>query len=199
MPSSLTRFHSRALASWCHPTCVGFGTARSAITRRFSWRPSRAPSERRTSPSRHASALWGTDLPMPRPKRLHPLFHQEAALAFRMRLRSNSRVGYRNVGLLSIGCAFRPGLRCRLTPGGRTWPGKPWDSGVGDSHPDFRYSCPHNHSQALQRSFRAAFDAAWDALLPRIRDASTTSAGGLTPDHFRRGISRPVSCYALFK
>ena len=104
---------------------------------------------------------------MPRPKRLHPLFHQEAMLAFRMRLRSNSRVGYRNVGLLSIGCAFRPGLRCRLTPGGRTWPGKPWDSGVGDSHPDFRYSCPHNHSQALQRSFRAAFDAAWDALLPR--------------------------------
>ena len=43
MPSSLTRFHSRALASWCHPTCVGFGTARSTIARRFSWQPSRAP------------------------------------------------------------------------------------------------------------------------------------------------------------
>lgn len=157
------------------------------------------PRRGQTPPPRHASALWGTDLPMPRPKRLHPLFHQEAALAFRMRLRSNSRVGYRNVGLLSIGCAFRPGLRCRLTPGGRTWPGKPWDSGVGDSHPDFRYSCPHNHSQALQRSFRAAFNAAWDALLPNVKDVSTTSAGGLTPDHFRRGISRPVSCYALFK
>ena len=50
----------------------------------------------------------------------------------------------RNVGLLSIGYAFRPGLRCRLTPGGRTCPGKPWDSGDRNSHPVFRYSCPHN-------------------------------------------------------
>ena len=50
----------------------------------------------------------------------------------------------RNVGLVSIGYAFRPGLRCRLTPGGRTCPGKPWDSGGRDFHPAFRYSCPHN-------------------------------------------------------
>ena len=50
-----------------------------------------------------------------------------------------------NVGPMSIGYAFRPGLRCRLTPGGRTCPGKPWDSGDRDSHPVFRYSCPHNH------------------------------------------------------
>ena len=141
---------------------------------------------------------WAADLPAARPTGLHPLFHQGAALAFCSRHRSGSCVGYRNVGLLSIGCAFRPGLRCRLTPGGRTFPGKPWDSGVGDSHPDFRYSCPHNHSQALQRPSRSAFGAAWDALLPNIA-VSTTSAGGLTPDHFRRGISRPVSCYALFK
>ena len=51
----------------------------------------------------------------------------------------------RNVDLLSIGYAFRPHLRCRLTPGGRTCPGKPWDSGDRDFHPVFRYSCPHNH------------------------------------------------------
>ena len=50
----------------------------------------------------------------------------------------------RNVDLPSIGYAFRPGLRCRLTPGGRTCPGKPWDSGDRNSHPVFRYSCPHN-------------------------------------------------------
>ena len=49
-----------------------------------------------------------------------------------------------NVDPLSIGYAFRPGLRCRLTPGGRTCPGKPWDSGGRDFHPAFRYSCPHN-------------------------------------------------------
>ena len=61
----------------------------------------------------------------------------------------------RNVRLLSIDYAFRPRLRCRLTPGGRTWPGKPWDSGDWDSHPVFRYSCPHNHEYEVHRPFRA--------------------------------------------
>ena len=51
----------------------------------------------------------------------------------------------RNINLLSIDYAFRSHLRCRLTPGGRTCPGKPWDSGDRNSHPVFRYSCPHNH------------------------------------------------------
>ena len=64
-------------------------------------------------------------------------------------------------------------------PGNLGIPGKPWDSGVGDSHPDFRYSCPHNHSQALQRSFRATFNAAWDALLPRIREVTEPPLGAL--------------------
>ena len=97
--------------------------------------------------------------------------HQEAALAFCTRHRSNSHTRYGNIDPLSIGCAFRPGLRCRLTPGGRTCPGKPWDSGVGDSRPDFRYSCPHNRFQTLQRFLRAAFDAHWNALLPRAKRA----------------------------
>ena len=55
----------------------------------------------------------------------------------------------------SIGYAFRPGLRCRLTPGGRTLPGKPWDSGGRDSHPAFRYSCPHNRWRKVHRRSRA--------------------------------------------
>ena len=62
----------------------------------------------------------------------------------RARRRARCPAGRRNVRLLSIGYAFRPRLRCRLTPGGRTCPGKPWDSGGGDFHPTFRYSCPHN-------------------------------------------------------
>ena len=49
-----------------------------------------------------------------------------------------------NVDPLSIGYALRPGLRYRLTPGGRTCPGKPWVFGGRDFHPSFRYSCPHN-------------------------------------------------------
>ena len=44
---------------------------------------------------------------------------------------------------------------------------------------------------------RSGFAAAGDALLPylRIRDCGTT----LSPRHFRRGMARPVSCYALLK
>ena len=44
---------------------------------------------------------------------------------------------YRNFDLLSIGYAFRPHLRCRLTPNGRTLLGKPWTFGGKDSHPAF--------------------------------------------------------------
>ena len=42
---------------------------------------------------------------------------------------------YRNINLLSITYAFRPPLRSRLTPGGRTFPGKPqtFDGGVSRS------------------------------------------------------------------
>ena len=61
----------------------------------------------------------------------------------------------RNVDLLSIDYAFRPRLRCRLTPGGRTCPGKPWDSGDLDSHQVFRYSCPHNRQYEVHGRFRA--------------------------------------------
>ena len=52
---------------------------------------------------------------------------------------------YRIINLLSIGYAFRPDLRIRLTPGGRTFPGKPWVFGDQNSHLVFRYSCLHGH------------------------------------------------------
>ena len=44
---------------------------------------------------------------------------------------------YRNINLSSIDYAFRPRLRFRLTPGGRTFPGKPWVFGDRNSHPVF--------------------------------------------------------------
>ena len=44
---------------------------------------------------------------------------------------------YRNLNLLSIGYAFRPHLRSRLTQGGRTCPWNPESSGGRDSHPSF--------------------------------------------------------------
>ena len=102
-----------------------------------------------------------------------------------------------NVDPMSIGYAFRPGLRTRLTPGGRTWPGKPWDSGGKDFNPPFRYSCPHNRSRKVHGRLPFRFDPG--GTLPYQSLDSAAPADGLTPDHFRRGIARPVSCYALFK
>ena len=75
-------------------------------------------------------------------------------------------LGSRNVDLDAIGYAFLPGLRTRLTLGGRTWPRKPWTFGGGDSHPPFRYSCLHDHSHTLQHQFPGTFNAECDALLP---------------------------------
>ena len=106
---------------------------------------------------------------------------------------------YRNINLLSINYAFRPRLRIRLTLGGRTLPRKPWTFGEEDSHLLYRYSCLHGHSGALQTSFRPSFAAAPDALLPLRLRGIRGFGTGLSPDYFRRRITRPVSYYALFK
>jgi hypothetical protein len=106
-------------------------------------------------------------------------------------------IGWRNINPLPIGYALGPRLRTRLTLGGLTFPRKPCAFGGGASHPSCRYSFRHKHSLALHRSLRSGFAAANDALLPflRIRDCGTT----LSPRHFRRGMARPVSYYALLK
>src|SRR5262245_35809843 len=105
--------------------------------------------------------------------------------------------GWRNINRLSIGYALGPRLRSRLTLGGLTFPRKPCAFGGQASHLSCRYSFRHSHSPALHRSFPSGFVAAGDALLPSllIRDCGTT----LSPRHFRRGMARPVSCYALLK
>ena len=60
---------------------------------------------------------------------------------------------------MSIGYAFRPHLRSRLTLGGFTFPRKPWAFGVRDSHPHDRYSSPHMHFHALHEPLRIRFTA----------------------------------------
>ena len=130
LPSSLTRFLSRALVSLYPPTCVGFGTAGGLVRQGFSGKHGRMA-------LRAASRTLGPAVPG-RARGNHlptPLSFSDPSLNPRQ---------CRNVDLPSIDYAFRPRLRCRLTPGGRTCPGKPWDSGDGDFHPIFRYSCPHN-------------------------------------------------------
>ena len=81
---------------------------------------------------------------------------------------SNSFQQLGNINPMSIDYAFRPCLRIRLTPGGRTCPGKPWNYGVGDSHPDFRYSCPHNHFRTVHSCFHNCFDPVRNAPLPSV-------------------------------
>ena len=51
----------------------------------------------------------------------------------------------RNIDLLSIGYAFRPHLRVRLTLSGLTFLRKPWVFGGRVSRPSSRYSFRHNH------------------------------------------------------
>jgi hypothetical protein len=73
-----------------------------------------------------------------------------AQLPFSVPARFNAHIRCRNINLLSIAYASRPRLRVRLTPGGLTWPGKPWVYGEGVSHSFYRYSLWHNLSSALQ-------------------------------------------------
>ncbi len=51
---------------------------------------------------------------------------------------------YRILNLLSIGYAFRPCLRSRLTLRGRALLRNPWGFDGSDSHTPSRYSCQHS-------------------------------------------------------
>ena len=115
---------------------VGFGTGCMRVMRVFSGKHGRMWSECKHSSARRSPAVPGIAIdpahcPSPNP-RPGPCM-------------------CRNVDLLSIDYALRPRLRSRLTPGGRTCPGKPWDSGDQNFHLVFRYSCPHNRSCEVHR------------------------------------------------
>ena len=107
------------------------------------------------------------------------------------------------LNLLPIPYAFRPRVRDRLTLGGRTFPRKSWDFGGRDFHPACRYSCPHNRLCAVHLRLPSGFNPHATLLYHSRRSEehrkSAASAAGFSPDHFRREITRLVSCYALFK
>ena len=128
------------------------------MLRSFSWQQSigrSALSYGRRVPSR-LRLVWPADFPVRPPCTLG------------LSLPSDSRPGvlrysiaptekYRIINLLTIGYAFRPRLRIRLTLGGRTLPRKPWIFGEQDSHLFYRYSCLHRHLHAVHRAFRRGF------------------------------------------
>ena len=158
LPSSLTWFLPRALVcSTCPPVSV-CGTGQDGIQRldAFLGGMVRTPSPR-ANPGDPVTA---------RPART--AFHSPAAcplgpavpIAGASSLPRHAialRLGFGNVDPTSVGYAFRPGLRTRLTLGGRTWPRKPRTFGGADSHRPFRYSCLHDRFHAVHRDLHPGF------------------------------------------
>ena len=133
----------------------------------------------------------------PKPARLHPNYQSRARRTFRVP--AGHVMKSRNVRLMSISYAFPPRLRDRLTLGGRTWPRKPWICGGEDSHFSCRYSCLHGRWKTLQSRSRSSFAAVSTLSYQSSEEDSAISAVHFSPDHFRRGDTRPVGYYAIFK
>ena len=155
MPSSLTWGRSRALDfSSCLRVSVSgtvrCGLALDSVSRHLDYvrfastfSPLAVTARLKGSFSRLLSALpLGPGIPPP--GRISP--HASCP-------RNRSR--YRIVDRFPIGCAFRPRLRGRLTPGRLPLPGNPQAFGGRESHPSFRYLCLHSLFHPLQRPSQA--------------------------------------------
>ncbi len=90
---------------------------------------------------------------------------------------------FRNINLIPIAYAFRPGLRDRLTLSGLALLRKPWASGGQVSRLSYRYSCPHNLFHFVQHVLRHTFALWWNAPLPLMpqRHESMASVIALVP------------------
>ena len=113
--------------------------------------------------------------------------------------RSNDCIRYRNFNLLSIAYASPPRLRSRLTLRRRSLLRNPRAFGGKDSHLSFRYSYRHSHFLTVHMSFRSCFFLLRTLPYPLTYVNAIASVPCLSPGHFRRSVSRPVSYYALFK
>ena len=112
-------------------TCVGLRYGYSVINSGFSWQPARmlpylwfGPPHAFGLPRGFASAT---------PPALAPVFPFQAH-ALLLRPHTSLTEQYRNLHLLSIGYAFRPRLRSRLTQSRSALLWKPWIFGRKDSH-----------------------------------------------------------------
>ena len=116
-----------------------------------------------------------------------------------LRPRSSDIRQCRNLCLLSIGYVFRPRLRSRLPQSRSALLWKPWIFGLGDSHSHLAthsgiLSCMHSTAPCRYR-----FSAHSMLLYQSPFSESSASVVCFSPGNFRRGTSRPVSCYALFQ
>ena len=160
MPSSLTRFLSRASEYSSIPPVSVYGTV-AYVIRLEAFLGSRASvNPRCPKASRpHFSELMSRRICLPGPPTSldHP-YQRVADLAFCVTPSLKHNIGGTGIfNLFPIDYAFRPRLRGRLTLGGRTFPRKPWDFGGQDSHLAYRYSCPHSHLCAVHGQFPSRF------------------------------------------
>ena len=95
----------------------------------------------------------------------------------------------RNIDLLSIGYAFRPHLRVRLTLSGLTFLRKPWVFGGRVSRPSSRYSFRHNHFCFVDPTLSVELQS-YSRTLPYQTsfDESKASVVDFSPGHYRRRI-----------
>ena len=148
LPSSLTRGLSSALEFSSGPPVSVCGTSANHIHYRgFSWKHSISEFLELCSSSSHLGNT-GKRLSLSRPifpsYLLKPVTNHPAHLTFSVPTEIQTHdLRCRNINLLSIDYAFLPRLRSRLTPGGKSWPGKPWAYGEYVSHIFYRYSCQH--------------------------------------------------------
>ena len=112
--------------------------------------------------------------------------------------RSSVIKGCRNLDLLSIGYAFLPLLRPRLTQGRSALPWKPWIFGREDSHLSLATHSGILSSYPSTAPSGTASSVLRMLLYQSLRD-STASVLCFSPGHFRRRTSRLVSYYALFE
>ena len=119
------------------------------------------------------------------------------AHAFLPRPHSSVNMRYRNLNLLSIGYAFQPRLRPRLTQADQLYPGNlgysAWriPTSISLLIPAFSLL---NRPQLLPVLLRPVKNAP----LPILTDPQA-SVVCFSPGHFRRRTSRLVSYYALFE
>lgn len=178
MPSSLTRFHSRALVYSTHPPVSVYGTGGLRNNNKlFLIHPLTDP-------------LWPKP---PRPTLRQTATFNRRTVSGQMSLVTLTQAGAGILNLLSIAYASRHQLRSRLTLGGRTFPRKPWVYGGQEFHLSYRYSCLHPHFFALHGRLPFRFDA------QRTLSYHCCTANGATipgfgipliANHFRREITR---------
>ena len=101
---------------------------------------------------------------------------------------------------MAIGSALRLRLRSRLTLIRLALIRNPWSCGVVVSRHHCRYLSLHLLFRYLQLGSRHAFSGCRNAPLPiTLKGRFHGFGNGLMPDYYPCGITRLVSCYALFK